>query len=201
VIHDASGRTHHSQRYGEFSKAATNLLAPRDNDHMLRDKNLIPLSHQHQHALAMCVRIDRAVQAAGLDLPAWQAEVHQIFEQEIRIHFEAEEQVLFPAAVRLGLEPLVQELLQEHAILRESFSRAAAQIMDISELHLFATKLSAHIRKEERQLFEAMQRLISPEQMQEIGAALEKELATASNACILPNDSTRLRSKAELKKL
>jgi len=168
---------------------------------MLRDKNLIPLSHQHQHALAMCVRIDRAVQAAGLDLPAWQAEVHQIFEQEIRIHFEAEEQVLFPAAVRLGLEPLVQELLQEHAILRESFSRAAAQIMDISELHLFATKLSAHIRKEERQLFEAMQRLISPEQMQEIGAALEKELATASNACILPNDSTRLRSKAELKKL
>lgn len=168
---------------------------------MLRDKNLIPLSHQHQHALAMCVRIDRAVQAGGVDLPAWQAEVHHIFEQEIRIHFEAEEQVLFPVAVRLGLEPLVQELLQEHAILRESFSRAAAQTIDISELHLFATKLSGHIRKEERQLFEEMQRLISPDQMQEIGAALEKALAPASNACILPNDSTRLRSKAELKKL
>ena len=27
---------------------------------MLRDKSLIPLSHQHQRALALCVRIDRA---------------------------------------------------------------------------------------------------------------------------------------------
>ena len=29
---------------------------------MLRDRNLIPLSHQHQHALALCVRLDRALQ-------------------------------------------------------------------------------------------------------------------------------------------
>jgi hemerythrin-like domain-containing protein len=27
---------------------------------MLRDKSLIPLSRQHQHALALCVRIERA---------------------------------------------------------------------------------------------------------------------------------------------
>jgi hypothetical protein len=27
---------------------------------MLRDKGLIPLSRQHQHALALCVRIERA---------------------------------------------------------------------------------------------------------------------------------------------
>ena len=27
---------------------------------MLRDKNLVPLSRQHQHALALCVRINRA---------------------------------------------------------------------------------------------------------------------------------------------
>jgi len=50
---------------------------------MLRDKALIPLSHQHQHCLALCVRLDRALQAGEVDLEAWQAEIQQIFEQEI----------------------------------------------------------------------------------------------------------------------
>jgi len=45
---------------------------------MLRDKNLIPLSHQHQHALALCVRLDRALQAGEVDAEAWQAEIQQI---------------------------------------------------------------------------------------------------------------------------
>jgi len=168
---------------------------------MLRDKSLIPLSHQHQHALAMCVRIDRAVQAGEVDLPAWQAEIHHPFEQEIRIHFEAEEKVLFPVAVRAGLEALVKELLEDHAVLREYFGSAAAQMMDFSNLHAFATRLSAHIRKEERQLFEEMQKLLSSAEMSAIGSALDKELATATVACAVPNDSTRLRSKAELEKL
>ncbi len=168
---------------------------------MLRDKNLIPLSHQHQHALALCVRIDRAIQAGEVDLPAWQSEIHQCFEQEIRIHFEAEEKALFPAAIRAGLGSLVKDLLEDHVALRQYFARAAAQMMDVSELHAFANQLSAHIRKEERQLLEDMQRLISSAEMTGIGAALEKELAAATSACVLPNDSTRLRSQAELKKL
>lgn len=168
---------------------------------MLRDKNLIPLSHQHQHALALCVRIDRAIQAGEVDLPAWQAELHQCFEQEIRIHFEAEEKVLFPAAVKAGLDPVAKELLAEHSVLRAEFAQAAAQELDTSTLHAFATRLSGHIRKEERQLFEEMQRRINPTDMQRIGAALEKELAAATNACVLPTDSTRLRSQSELDKL
>jgi hemerythrin-like domain-containing protein len=168
---------------------------------VLRDKNLIPLSHQHQHALALCVRIDRSIQAGAVDLPAWQAEIHQCFEQEIRIHFDAEEKTLFPAAVKVGLEPLVKDLLEDHTILRQYFARAATQALDLSELHALATHLSAHIRKEERQLFEDMQRLISSAEMTEIGATLDKELAGAANACVLPNDSTRLRSQAELDEL
>ncbi len=57
---------------------------------MLRDKNLIPLSHQHQHCLALCVRLDRAIQAGEVDLEAWQAEIEQMFEQEITFHFAAQ---------------------------------------------------------------------------------------------------------------
>jgi hypothetical protein len=65
---------------------------------MLRDKNLIPLSRQHQHALALCVRIERASPIAEVDLPQWRAEITQHFEQEIRVHFAAEEHFVFPAA-------------------------------------------------------------------------------------------------------
>jgi hypothetical protein len=45
---------------------------------MLRDKSLIPLSHQHQRALALCVRIDRAQPIPDADLEAWQAEIEHI---------------------------------------------------------------------------------------------------------------------------
>ena len=86
---------------------------------MLRDKSLIPLSHQHQHALALCVRIDRAQPIPPTDLRAWQEEMERDFAQEITIHFAAEESALFPAARQFPeLIPLLEELTADHAALR-----------------------------------------------------------------------------------
>jgi len=56
---------------------------------MLRDKSLIPLSHQHQHALALCVRIERALPIPQNDLGAWQEEIAQLVQSEISVHFAA----------------------------------------------------------------------------------------------------------------
>ena len=161
---------------------------------MLRDKNLIPLSHQHQHCLALCVRLDRAIQAGDVDLEAWQAEIQQIFEQEIAFHFAAEEKELFPAAARFPeLQPLVQELVTGHVLLRDFFSRAAARTLHMAGLQVLVEKLASHIRKEERELFEGMQRLMNPEELSLEGAALHQSLTVASNACSLPTPATRLR--------
>jgi hemerythrin-like domain-containing protein len=163
---------------------------------MLRDKNLIPLSHQHQHCLALCVRLDRAIQAGGVDLEAWQAEIQQMFEQEIGFHFAAEEKELFPAAARFSeLQPLVMELVTGHVLLRDFFSRAAARKLRVTELQVLVEKLASHIRKEERELFEGMQRLMTPEELSVVGASLQQSLAEASRACILPTAATRLRPK------
>src|SRR5262252_2504024 len=97
---------------------------------MLRDKNLIPLSHQHQHALALCVRIDRAFQAGPVELEPWLAELKQIYEKEIGIHFIAEEKEIFPAARRFAaLQPIVDDLLRDHSVLREYFVKAATRTM------------------------------------------------------------------------
>jgi hemerythrin-like domain-containing protein len=159
---------------------------------MLRDPSLIPLSRQHQHTLALCVRIDRALQAGGLDLNAWQEEVEQHFAQEIQFHFAAEEQVLFPKAKRFPeLSSLVEELSDEHARLRKHFARAKERTLDRAELAAFARLLLDHIRKEERQLFEAMQKLVGSDELRRIGAALEQELAVGHRACMLPKAPRR----------
>jgi hemerythrin-like domain-containing protein len=163
---------------------------------MLRDKNLVPLSHQHQHCLALCVRLDRAIQAGEVDLEAWQAEIQQMFEQEIGFHFAAEEKEIFPvAAQHAELQPLVQELLIGHVLLRDFFSRAAARKLHVAGLQALVEKLASHIRKEERELFEGMQKLMGPEELCALGVALQRSLAEASDACIIPNAATRLRPK------
>jgi hemerythrin-like domain-containing protein len=163
---------------------------------MLRDPNLIPLSRQHQHALALCVRLDRAMQAGGIDVEAWQVEIQQQFESEIGIHFAAEEKELFPAAARFPeLKPLVAELLAEHILLRDYFARAIARSLDRQSLGTFGEKLVQHIRKEERQLFEGMQRVLSSQELAALGSALDEALKSALQACAVPNEATRLKAK------
>jgi hypothetical protein len=55
--------------------------------------------------------------------------------------------------------------------------------------------LAMHIRKEERQLFEGMQKALSAEQLTRVGAKLRRELEPAPSACSLPNQATRLRPR------
>lgn len=159
---------------------------------MLRDKSLIPLSRQHQHALALCVRIDRAQPIRAADLPRWQAEIEQHFAQEIEVHFAAEEKILFPAARQFPeLDPLVEELIADHASLRESFSEAQTRSMSAQALPAFAQKLFAHIRKEERQLFEQLQVLMSAEDLAQLGKQLEQALEQAQQSCALPSAAAK----------
>ncbi len=153
---------------------------------MLRDPSLIPLSHQHQHALAFCVRLQRALQAGAVDPRVWQTEAHQLYADEVQFHFVAEEKILFPAVRQLPeLAALVGELSVEHERLREYFVRAGEGKMDEAGLTIFAQLLSGHIRKEERQLFEVMQQRLRPEELKALGHELERVLDQAVQVCRL----------------
>ena len=153
---------------------------------MLRDPSLIPLSRQHQHALALCVRIQRALGAGSVDLGMWQSEIRQHFADEVRFHFAAEEKVLFPVAARFPeLATLADELTGDHKRLRVYFADSEQGGMDREELEAFATALSTHIRKEERQLFEALQQRLQPEELRSLGAELARALEDSAEACRL----------------
>ncbi|HST10482.1 MAG TPA: hemerythrin domain-containing protein [Terriglobales bacterium] len=162
---------------------------------MLRDKSLIPLSRQHQHALALCVRISRAPLATAREVQAWQSEVEQHFALEIQHHFAAEEKDVFPVARQYAdLVPLVQELLAEHARLRGYFEQARMRALDGPALRQFAELLSAHIRKEERQLFEEMQKQMGSMDLEKLGGNIEESLAPIVEVCIPPTEEILKRS-------
>jgi hemerythrin-like domain-containing protein len=161
---------------------------------MLRDKSLIPLSHQHQHALALCVRIERALPIPQNDLGAWQEEIAQLVQSEISVHFAAEEQIVFPEAKKFEeLKTLVKQLISEHAHLRTMFAKTQEGTLSSDQILILAHSLSTHIRTEERQLFERMQQLLSIEELGVLGSKLQSALKDSEESCRLPSATTRLR--------
>ncbi len=134
---------------------------------MLRHPSLIPLSHQHQHALALCVLIERSPEKTA----ELARKVADLFELELRNHFDVEERILFPAIRQnLGPTPLVEELVAEHRLLEDLAARVPATLAE------FGAALSRHIRREERELFEDIQKRLSPETLETLKRAIEAEV-------------------------
>ena len=99
---------------------------------MLRDPNLIPLSHQHHNGLAMCVLTRRSLRedASPANVARLARRAIDRYELELVNHFEIEEQILFPAIEKaLGKLSLVASLVEraerlEHE--RDQHARLAA---------------------------------------------------------------------------
>ena len=81
---------------------------------MQRDPSLIPLSHQHQHGLALTVLIDRGLKNQPTREKALElaGKVARMADAELLGHFQVEEEVLFPA-VRPHLVIEERQLFQE----------------------------------------------------------------------------------------
>jgi hemerythrin-like domain-containing protein len=148
---------------------------------MLRDPSLIPLSHQHQHGLALCVRIERTLRDDRS--PERSAElarrVADIYDVELRNHFDVEERLLFPVICEhLGPLPLVETLQAEHRKLEALVERVrtADDAARSAALADFSTALAAHIRTEERELFEDIQKRLSPEVLSSLGQAIDRDV-------------------------
>ena len=85
--------------------------------------------------------------------------------------------------------------MADHAALRESFLQASAQTMSPEALPVFAQRFSAHIRKEERHLFERVQQLMTPVELSNLGLSLADALKDAALLCAVPNEATKLKPK------
>jgi hemerythrin-like domain-containing protein len=139
---------------------------------MLRDASLIPLSHQHHNGLALCVLTRQSLKADTSPENAGKLAKRVIdrFEIELVNHFEIEEQVLFPAC---GALPIVGELLREHRAMEGLVGRLRSA-PTAALLEEFCELLSGHIRREEKELFEEIQRALPREVLDRIGQEIDQ---------------------------
>jgi hemerythrin-like domain-containing protein len=139
---------------------------------MLRDASLIPLSHQHHNGLALCVMTRRSLAADGSPANVAMLARRAIdrYELELANHFEIEEQVLFPAC---GPMPLIAQLLAEHRMIELQIAQLRTAPTG-ALLEQFCALLSAHIRREEHELFEQIQRALPREVLDRAGSEIDR---------------------------
>lgn len=127
-----------------------------------RHESLQPLSRDHHHALLLSWKIRQGLKK---DVPAKRISAYcsWFYTTHLLPHFELEEQYAFPV---LGdAHPLIQQALSEHARLRTMFGNP---LTNTAALEAAGDLLEAHIRFEERTLFNAIQEAANPEQLQKI---------------------------------
>ncbi|MDF9801361.1 hemerythrin-like domain-containing protein [Catalinimonas alkaloidigena] len=124
-----------------------------------RDKSLQPLSREHHHSLLLCWKI-RSSFRKRVEVKRIKKYADWFFENHIKPHFKIEEKHVFPV---LGDEhELVKKALAEHRRLTRLFENDEEVEKSLNRIE---EELEAHIRFEERVLFNEIQNVASEEQL------------------------------------
>ena len=140
---------------------------------MKRSRALTPLSHDHQHGLAVALELTRATDesaAAAADgfLAFWRTEGAH--------HFRIEEEVLLPGAAA-HVPPdheAVERVLSDHREIREQASALGQGAWPPVQLHALGERLRDHIRHEERVLFPLVEEALPPEELSALGERIAR---------------------------
>jgi hemerythrin-like domain-containing protein len=93
------------------------------------------------------------------------------YELELANHFQIEEETLFPAA---GDLPLISQLVAEHREIERLVARLRSEATP-ELLEEFCALLTRHIRTEENDLFETLQRTLSRETLDRLGQVIDAQ--------------------------
>jgi hemerythrin-like domain-containing protein len=146
---------------------------------VLRDRSLIPLSQQHHNGLSLCVLTERSLgeDASAANVAKLARKAIDRYELELLNHFEMEETILFP---EVAGHPLVPGLISEHRQLEALISRMRDEPSSAVLLE-FTALLRTHIRREENELFQDIQRLLPRETLDSLGKEID---AKAVRICL-----------------
>ena len=123
---------------------------------MKRHLALQTLSRDHHQALVIAQRLQRA--EAG-DAVAAQDAFLEFWRAHGQPHFHAEEEVLLPRVAEAGRieEPVVAQVLRDHAEIRRCALRLAGGPASGRALRDLGERLAGHVLLEERELFPAIE--------------------------------------------
>jgi len=132
---------------------------------MKRHESLQPLSREHHEVLILAQLIKRdAPPYKGLprDTEGKAEYATRFYTDHIVSHFYAEERVLFPAVKGYSerIDDLIAELQTEHSQIISLFEQLKLGINKIDNMDMLGKLLTLHVRKEERELFEAIQAVV-----------------------------------------
>tara|TARA_R100000935_G_C2769258_1_gene136967 strand:- start:114 stop:590 length:477 start_codon:yes stop_codon:yes gene_type:complete len=130
-----------------------------------RHESLKHLSRDHHHGLLLCWKIREGLKK-GIDPVRIKAYTRFFYEGQLVPHFEFEEKEVFTLLDKN--HPLIKQALKDHEVLSELF--LSEETLD-SVLRDTEKQLEAHIRFEERVLFNEIQQ----NSTEEILAAVEKK--------------------------
>jgi iron-sulfur cluster repair protein YtfE (RIC family) len=142
---------------------------------MLRDPSLTPLTHQHDDALAVCAVLRRSLAAGPTpgNVSKLARRAVDRCELELGSHFQIEEQVLYPAC---GPMPVIAVLVAEHRTIEGLLAQLrTAPTEDL--LEEFCALVARHIRREENELFDGIQRTMPREALDLVGREIESRVA------------------------
>lgn len=131
---------------------------------MQRHPNLVPLSHEHKSLLFVCryLKKDAApYEGFPLETNAKMDYMVKVF-QEIMVPHIQKEDHLFEQCRGFSpeMDAMLDELLHEHRLISGMYSALVDSKDLIADMDTLARSLEAHIRKEERVVFEKMQELL-----------------------------------------
>lgn len=142
---------------------------------MKRHQQLHPLSRQHHNGLLAALLLKKGISKSA-DANVMTAFIINFWNNDLKEHFEREEQVLISALVDTSFDKnLNDQLLQEHAQLRSFIDALKKNPADISTIQSLATLLEKHIRFEERIYFPEAEKILSDEQLKKVGEQLNHE--------------------------
>ena len=133
---------------------------------MKRHPALAPLSDDHHHELVEARRLRAAAEAGPEERLAVSAAYVELFFTETVEHFRREEDELFPVYLRRDgadaalVEQVLREHMELHGLARALRTGVAAGDVPAETLRELGSLLSDHVRLEERELFEAIQRVV-----------------------------------------
>ena len=128
---------------------------------MKRHQQLQDLSREHHSALKLALHARRAAMSGDpAQIAASATACCAAFAAELDPHFLIEEHDLLPVLKEHGEHELAHRVAQDHQELRLLAIRL--QHPDAPTLHRFGELLSAHVRFEEREVFEAAQEHLDP---------------------------------------
>jgi hemerythrin-like domain-containing protein len=142
-----------------------------------RHAALVALSEEHHRELVLARRLQRAASAAADErLDVARAYVDRFFTETVE-HFRREEEALFPLYVRhAGSSELVGRILREHMELHglalELRAQVAAGEVEGDTLAALGALLHDHVRVEERELFEEIQRSVPVAELEALAGRL-----------------------------